>query len=158
MSQGSSARPACLDLDVKVAGRLSEEEVDKVTALIAEAFKSMEPPLIFRKSCADIFETDNPFRRTLVGGDTSLIPLQFRSTIAAANEGGTIILGTTKNDAGQDELAGALVAFGPGQTLNSTEEQRVAGWNPFIEKVDEYTKKWWYDYVRSRFTCLHLND
>lgn len=59
---------------------------------------------------------------------------------------------TTKNVAGEGEIAGCLIAFGPGQSLNSTEEQRVAGWNPFIEKVDEYTKGWWEDYVRCRFS------
>lgn len=57
-------------------------------------------------------------------------------------------MGTTKTEDGQDALAGVLVAFGPGQSLNSTEEQVISGWNPFIEKADEYTKKWWEEYVR----------
>jgi hypothetical protein len=91
----------------------------------------------------------DPFGAILVGGNTSLSPIQLRATVAAANIGGTIHVATLpSSEAGEeDKIVGVAVWFAPGQSLNSTVEQRSAGWDAFMDVVDDETRRWWLEYV-----------
>ncbi|KAJ3534130.1 hypothetical protein NMY22_g7059 [Coprinellus aureogranulatus] len=80
--------------------------------------------------------------------------MQLRAAVAAANIGGTIhiaVLPTASAEGSKEDdvlgkIVGVAVWFAPGQSINTIEEQRAAGWNAFMDAVSEETKRWWLEY------------
>ncbi|KAJ2926376.1 hypothetical protein H1R20_g10709, partial [Candolleomyces eurysporus] len=104
----------------------SEQEIDRITKVLNSAFEG------------------DPFSSIVVGGYTDrpeLVRLQVRQGVAAAGIGGTIHV--LKADG---EIVGAALWFKPGQSMNSTEEQRAAGWDEFMSISPDDLKSWWLDY------------
>ena len=111
-----------------------------------------------------------------------LNPTQLRSVVGAANVGGVIVVGlvprsssekgrqpTGEKETGESrrresrrqidgEIAGVMIFHGPGQALNSSKEQREAGYNQFLDEVDEETRKWWLEYVRATLRSSTMAD
>ena len=93
----------------------------------------------------------------LVGGDLSLWPLQIRSTVATAAIAGIVHIAYASPSqpsnpsvaADPEEILGVALSFGPGQGLNATDEQEVAGWDSFLQAVPEGARRWWVDCVRT---------
>ncbi|TEB24453.1 hypothetical protein FA13DRAFT_1714625 [Coprinellus micaceus] len=150
-------RPTRVDEDAvevkRIEGTLTDEEVDLVTEVLVEAF------------------ADDPFSLHLVGGNMDLNPTQLRSVVGAANVGGVIVVGLVPHSPSkrsghpreeeegtgglmcresgrqiEGEIAGVMIFHGPGQSLNSSKEQCEAGYNQFLEEVDEETRRWWLEY------------
>ncbi|KAF5383783.1 hypothetical protein D9615_003711 [Tricholomella constricta] len=90
------------------------------------------------------FGEGDPFTDFLVGGDRTLVPAKFESSVRAASMGGEIhvaSLGPTIND-----IVGTAVWYGPGQISMSTEEQREMASKVFYSKCPEELKSWWHEH------------
>lgn len=167
-------RPTRVDEDAvevkRIEGTLTDEEVDLVTEVLVEAFAGT---YLSRSTGQNLTRIpDDPFSLHLVGSNMDLNPTQLRSVVGAANVGGVIVVGLVphspskrsghpreeKEGTGglmcresgrqiEGEIAGVMIFHGPGQSLNSSKEQREAGYNQFLEEVDEETRRWWLEYV-----------
>ncbi|TEB29741.1 hypothetical protein FA13DRAFT_1815143 [Coprinellus micaceus] len=129
-----------IPVKVKQAKNLSDADIDRVT-----------------RSMMTVFQDDpSDITGVLVGGDLSLWPLQIRSTVASAAIAGIVHIAyaspqpqASRNPSARadpEEILGVALSFGPGQGLNVTEEQKVAGWNAFLQAVPEGARSWWVDY------------
>ncbi|ESK88655.1 acetyltransferase [Moniliophthora roreri MCA 2997] len=58
---------------------------------------------------------------------------------------GTVIGGQLYVVETPDGIVGATLWFGPGQISLGSEEQRQAGWNQLMEKLDDATRRWFVD-------------
>ncbi|KAJ2912913.1 hypothetical protein MD484_g7497, partial [Candolleomyces efflorescens] len=104
----------------------SDQEIDRIVEVLSGAFAG------------------DPFSSIVVGGYTDradIVFIQSRQSVAAAAIGGTIHV--LKADG---EIVGVAIWFGPGQSLNSTEQQRAAGWNEFMRIAPDDLRSWWVDY------------
>ncbi|KAF5334641.1 hypothetical protein D9611_011957 [Ephemerocybe angulata] len=121
-----SAAP--LNFKVKHLNPPTENEIDRIVDLFKAAFNG------------------DQFGAVLSHGE-GLNELQLRACVGAASIGGTIHVAVLPHEEGkEDEIVGAAVWFAPGQVINSTAEQRAAGWDQFLQAGSEGLRKWWNDY------------
>ncbi|KAH9477741.1 hypothetical protein JR316_0009968 [Psilocybe cubensis] len=115
----------------------SEAEVEQATKVLVDAFKG------------------DPFTNILVGGNMDLEPLQLGANIRAALIGGqvhVITLGPQPED-----IVGVALWYPPGSSSFSSEEERAAGWNQFLEAAPDDLRKWWTDYFIPSMTRLNAD-
>ncbi|TFK22366.1 hypothetical protein FA15DRAFT_596194 [Coprinopsis marcescibilis] len=97
------------------------------------------------------FEGD-PFNMLLTDGDPSLIYDQLYASVASTAVGGQLHVISVGPEA--SDIVGVACWFPPGTSLNSTPEQRAAGWDKFIAASPESLQKWWISYFVPTMTKL----
>ncbi|EAU81346.2 hypothetical protein CC1G_11603 [Coprinopsis cinerea okayama7 len=119
----------------------SKEEIDRAADVLAKAF------------------APDPFTQIVTGGDTSLSYAQLRAGIASAAVGGDLhVLALGPNP---DDIIGVAAWFPPGTSINSTPEQRAAGWDEFINNATPTLREWWLNYFipsMTKFTSTTLGE
>ncbi|KAF6752448.1 hypothetical protein DFP72DRAFT_815187, partial [Ephemerocybe angulata] len=85
--------------------------------------------------------------------------LHLRASVGAAAVGGTVHVAVLPKSAGPEEdiIVGAAIWFAPGQCLNSTYQQREAGWNQFMDAGSDGMRRWWTEYF-SPLVEKHVSD
>ncbi|KDR72480.1 hypothetical protein GALMADRAFT_142805 [Galerina marginata CBS 339.88] len=97
----------------------------------------------------------DPFSAILLGGNLDLAPQQLRANVQAALIGGQVHVITVGPKA--TDIVGASIWFPPGSSAFSSEDQRAAGWNQFLEAVPESLRRWWMDYFVPTVSQLSTN-
>ncbi|KAF8962329.1 hypothetical protein BDZ97DRAFT_1825649 [Flammula alnicola] len=101
-------------------------EIDQLVTVLVEAFEG------------------DPFSAILLGGNLDLGPSEIRANVQAALIGGqvhAILVGPNPTD-----IVGISIWYPPGTSTFSSEEERAAGWNQFLETIPDRLRTWWMDY------------
>ncbi|KAK7062908.1 hypothetical protein VNI00_000406 [Paramarasmius palmivorus] len=73
--------------------------------------------------------------------DEALVEPFLEALVKNTFAGGQVYVVETSDEG----IVGAGLWFGPGQTSLRSEEQRQAGWNQLMERLDDSTRKWFID-------------
>ncbi|KAF8169235.1 hypothetical protein BJ912DRAFT_1067299 [Pholiota molesta] len=100
---------------------LTDKETDNIVDLCVRAY------------------VDDPAIAAMTGGNRKLYDLLFRSMVRAGGLAGHLYV--VENNAGQ--ILSVALWYGPGTVMFGTEEERNAGINELMSKLDNRTLDWW---------------
>lgn len=107
---------------VRLLEHPTDEEIEEATAVAVRSFP-----------------WDN-IAISMTGNKPELFSHIYRMQFGAARVAGRTYVVSPQDS---DKILAAGLWFGPGTTMMKTEEQRAAGYNQFLDMLDETTRHWW---------------
>ncbi|KAJ7089839.1 hypothetical protein B0H15DRAFT_273655 [Mycena belliarum] len=119
------------DLVVRRLINPTDDEIERGSALLTEAFRSV---------------TEDNFGASMTGGNPDLDQPFHRAHMRAGAIGGELWVAGF----GPTDISAVAVLFGPGSASLATEEQRAAGWNEVRSRFTPELERWWSEYFEPR--------
>ncbi|KAJ7081393.1 hypothetical protein B0H15DRAFT_470701 [Mycena belliarum] len=119
------------DLVVRRLTNPTDDEIERASALLTEAFRSV---------------TEDTFGASMTGGNPDLDQPFHRAHLRAGAIGGELWVAGF----GPTDISAVAVWFGPGSALLATEEQRAAGYNEVRSRFTPELERWWSEYFEPR--------